>query len=153
MIMQINAVLHKYVTIIDSQSNCKLTTVEGLFANCPKFETNKEKAIKFINEILGKCRILVYYNTISKPFANFIIENYPVYSAVKVPVGYGRGYQYHLFIKNPEALHMKMYQRAIREKVKKFNKRWRDNNKDKVKEINKRQKHFTLELMNIQALK
>ena len=114
---KINAIYLKYVTIIPSPSNCKLSTIENLYYVCDI--NNKEKTIKLIDEVLENCRILAYYNTTCKQFANFIIENYPVYSKAKIPIGYHKGFQYHLFIKNPKC-QPSIYQREIKEKVKKF---------------------------------
>lgn len=93
------------VSLIHSAANCKLTTLE----NISHFIIKKE----YWDEILKKCRQVVYLNTYVKNVVNFIKENYELYGECVVPTGYGGNPNlHHIFIKNNLTTHDKSFLRA-----------------------------------------
>lgn len=83
------------ITIIDSISNCKLSTIENIQLLPLK--------INEVKEVLSACRILVYFNTNNEQIVDFFKENFELYSIAKIPVGYNNGFQWHVYIKNNDS--------------------------------------------------
>lgn len=84
-------------TRASDNTNCKLSYLHGL--GCLKTVNDEVKLIA-LNLALGYSRGCVIINTITKSVADFIAKHYPVYYYHKVPIGYQKGYQYHICIKN-----------------------------------------------------
>lgn len=86
------------ITLIDSQSNCKLTSIEGINNLMNVYNVNDRVALT--KEMLTNCRILVFFNTNTPGLVKFFEDNFEIYSVSKAPVGYGGGYQYHVLLRN-----------------------------------------------------
>lgn len=91
----------------ESSSNCKLSILEGTSAL--GFNLDKQIKDKF-DDVLSQLRAVVFMHVTSEHLVNWINENYSTYYINKVPVGYGRGYQWHILLKN-ELSKMKAYLR------------------------------------------
>ncbi len=100
------------LVILHSASNCKLTSIDyirELFSG----SATEEQRIAGFKEVLKDCRMLVYINTNNDIIADFLTKNFEIYGHNKVPVGYGGGYQHHIFIRNTYSKHGTAYLRDV----------------------------------------
>lgn len=95
--------------LIHSQSNCKLTIFDGV----NQIDYRKTDSLDTVKKILSQCRIVVYFNTTDSTIADFYRNNFEIYSESKIPVGYGGGYQYHIFIRNKNGQPNQNYARPV----------------------------------------
>lgn len=86
------------VYIVPSLSNCKLSSLESI--NALIYHGDEKTNINKMNLVLKECRCLVYINTIDHRIKEFLESNYEIYEILEIPVGYGIGIQYHIFIRN-----------------------------------------------------
>lgn len=78
--------------------NCKLTYLSSI--NNFLYDLREAKLKQDFDDVLKQCRIAVYLNTNSIPVKDWILKNYELYSLSQIPIGYGKGYQYHIIIRN-----------------------------------------------------
>ncbi len=79
-------------------TNCKLSYIHGI-GSLNGVKNNNEK-LEILNFLLSKCKGCVIINSTIKSVIEFISDNFPTYYNVEVPIGYNKGYQYHICIKN-----------------------------------------------------
>ena len=89
-----------HLTLNDDRTNCKLSYIHG--AGCLAQCKNDDVRKKVLNEVLKLPDVkgCIIINTTQKSVFDFINNNYEVYYANEVPVGYGTAYQYHICIRN-----------------------------------------------------
>lgn len=91
---------YKYDIIVDlfgDPTNCKLSYIHGIGNIANLSDEDKKSVIEFL---LKKAKGCVIINTINVNIYEYIIKNYTVYYNKKIPIGYGKNYQYHVCIKN-----------------------------------------------------
>jgi Pyruvate/2-oxoacid:ferredoxin oxidoreductase delta subunit len=84
--------------IADDQSNCKLSYIHK--AGSLAILTDDKEKKQVVDYLLKMCKGCVIINTTNEDSYNFFAKNYPVYYKHEVPIGYNRGFQYHICIKN-----------------------------------------------------
>lgn len=92
------------IIIKNSYSNCKLAIIDhiGEIYNHNLTDEENKKIILFILDYIFThyCTLTYFVHIINKNVANIIKENIPHYYFNEVPIGYYKGYQYHILLKN-----------------------------------------------------
>lgn len=98
-IIEVDTQRKYHINFTNNTSNCKLATIEnaGGFLGISDEKLRKQIIDKILSSISG--RNIFIHITDEKSF-NWLRDNYVHYYAVKVPVGYGTGNQYHILLKN-----------------------------------------------------
>lgn len=90
------------VELLHSRSNCKFSQIDFI-SHILGSGTDAQKKERML-EVLKDARILVLVNTSIEAQKNWLEANFEIYESVKIPIGYGGGYQYHIFIRNPHGV-------------------------------------------------
>lgn len=83
--------------VIDVPSNCKFSVIDYI-SNAFNYDNITMKAN--VDALLKRCKPTALIQTISLNIVKFLQEHYEVYSLVRLPIGYGVGYQYHVTLRN-----------------------------------------------------
>lgn len=86
--------------VSSDSTNCKLGYIHGA-GSLKEFKDDEKKQV--LDYLLTKSKGAVIINTIYERVTDWIKDNYDTYYYVKVPIGYGMGYQYHICIRNNKA--------------------------------------------------
>lgn len=86
------------ITLVYSPSNCKLVYIDSFNSILMVPEENRKEIMDKLMEAVSAKNLLIHITI--EPLFNWLKENYTHYYAVKVPIGYSGGFQYHILIKN-----------------------------------------------------
>ena len=84
-------------TIMDVPSNCKFSVIDYISY---AYSYNEQDTKANIDALLKHCKLAALVQTTQLNIVKFLQDNYDVYSLVRLPIGYGMGYQYHVTIRN-----------------------------------------------------
>lgn len=88
----------RYVgTVIDISSNCKFSVIDYISY---AYSYNEQDTKANIDALLKRSKLAALIQTTQLNIVKFLQDNYDVYSLVRLPIGYGLGYQYHITIRN-----------------------------------------------------